>query len=98
MPETKRAKVIEVDFVARRRVQPGVPRHLLTTAAQTLYVGDDARDVTAARAAGMPVVVAAYGYLGDGDPPSLWGADAILESPDAVLQWMVDQGLTQKAA
>src|SRR4051794_27878549 len=48
--------------------------------ARTLYVGDDARDVAAARAAGMPVVVAAYGYLGDGDPPSLWGADAILDS------------------
>ena len=66
--------------------------------AQTLYVGDDARDVTAARAAGMPVVVAAYGYLGDGDPPTLWGADAILDSPEAVLGWMVDRGLTQKAA
>src|SRR5439155_3687103 len=33
---------------------------------QTLYVGDDERDVQAARAAGMPVVVAGYGYLGDG--------------------------------
>ena len=46
----------------------------------------------------MPVVVAAYGYLGDGDPPVLWGADAILDSPAAMLEWMVDRGLTQKAA
>jgi phosphoglycolate phosphatase len=59
--------------------------------ARTLYVGDDKRDVTAARAAGMPVVVAAYGYLGDQDPPSLWGADAVLDSPDAVLQWLIDR-------
>ena len=66
--------------------------------ARTLYVGDDKRDVDAARAAGMRVVVAGYGYLGDGDPPVLWGADAILDSPGAVLEWMVDQGLTQKAA
>jgi phosphoglycolate phosphatase len=65
---------------------------------RTLYVGDDKRDVDAARAAGMPVVVAAYGYLGDGDPPALWGADAILESPEAMMRWMVDRGLTQKAA
>ncbi len=66
--------------------------------ARTLYVGDDKRDVAAARAAGMPVVVAAYGYLGDGDPPALWGADAILESPEAVLEWLVDRGLTRQAA
>jgi 2-phosphoglycolate phosphatase len=66
--------------------------------ARTLYVGDDKRDVDAARAAGMRVVVAGYGYLGDGDPPVLWGADAILDSPGAVLEWMVDQGLTQQAA
>jgi phosphoglycolate phosphatase len=68
------------------------------TPSRTLYVGDDARDVTAARAAGMPVVVAAYGYLGDGDPPSFWGADAVLESPEAVLRWIVDRGLAQRAA
>jgi HAD superfamily hydrolase (TIGR01509 family) len=37
--------------------------------ARTLYVGDDKRDVTAARAAGMPVVVAGYGYLGDQTRP-----------------------------
>ena len=66
--------------------------------ARALYVGDDKRDVDAARAAGMPVVVAAYGYLGDGDPPLLWGADAVLESPRAVLDWMVERGLTRKAA
>jgi phosphoglycolate phosphatase len=69
-----------------------------TEPARTLYVGDDSRDVAAARAAGMPVVVAAYGYLGDGDPPSLWGADAVLDSPSAVLDWLVDRGLTQEAA
>ena len=66
--------------------------------ARTLYVGDDARDVTAARAAGMPVVVAAYGYLGDGDPPSFWGADAILDSPQEVLGWIIERGLAERAA
>ncbi len=55
---------------------------------RTLYVGDDERDVRAARAAGMPVVVAGYGYLGDGAPPALWGADAIVDSPGGVDAWM----------
>jgi phosphoglycolate phosphatase len=54
----------------------------------TLYVGDDVRDVQAARAAGMPVVVAGYGYLGDGMPPSQWGADAVLDSPAGIGAWI----------
>lgn len=53
-----------------------------------LYVGDDERDVQAARAAGMPVVAAAYGYLGDGPPPSLWGADAIVASVAELEAWI----------
>ncbi len=53
-----------------------------------LYVGDDERDVIAARAAGMPVLVAGYGYLGDGTPPSAWGADAIVDSPAGVGAWL----------
>ncbi len=55
---------------------------------RSLYVGDAERDVQAARAAGMKVVVAGYGYLGDGPPPSAWGADAILDSPLAIGSWM----------
>jgi len=54
----------------------------------TLYVGDDERDVLAARAAGMAVVVAAYGYLGDGAPPSEWKADGIVDSPGALDAWI----------
>ena len=54
----------------------------------SLYVGDDERDVVAAHAAGMPVVVAAYGYLGDGAPPSEWKADGIVDSPLALDTWI----------
>ena len=56
--------------------------------ADSLYVGDDERDVQAARAAGMPVVIAGYGYLGDGPPPALWKADAIVNSPAELSQWI----------
>jgi len=51
------------------------------SAATCLYVGDAPRDVEAARAAGMAVFVAAYGYLETGSEPSTWGADALLEHP-----------------
>lgn len=52
-----------------------------------LYVGDDERDVQAARAAGMPVLAAAYGYLGDGPAPTRWGADAVVDSPAGIARW-----------
>lgn len=54
----------------------------------TLYVGDDIRDIQAARAAGMKSLVAAYGYLGDSPPPSMWAADGIVDSPIAIAGWM----------
>jgi len=57
-------------------------------ASKSLYVGDDERDVQAARAAGMKVIVAGYGYLGDGVPAVQWGADAIVDSPLAIGAWM----------
>jgi 2-phosphoglycolate phosphatase len=52
-----------------------------------LYIGDDERDVQAARAAGMPVLAAGYGYLGDGPAPSQWGADAVVDSPSEIARW-----------
>ena len=56
--------------------------------ARTLYVGDDQRDVQAARAAGMPVLVAGYGYLGNGPGPSHWNADGIVNSAAEIGQWI----------
>ena len=55
---------------------------------RALYVGDDERDVQAARAAGMQAVVAGYGYLGDGAPPAAWNADAVVDSPAALDAWI----------
>lgn len=54
----------------------------------TLYVGDDERDVQAARAAGMPVIVAGYGYLGSGTPPTMWNADGIVRDAKEIGTWI----------
>ena len=63
-------------------------RHLEVRPPDTLYVGDDERDVQAARAAGMPVLVAGYGYLGDGPAPDAWGADAVVDSDEGIGAWI----------
>ena len=53
-----------------------------------LYVGDDLRDVQGARAAGMPVAAAGWGYLGDETDPETWGADVVLAHPAEVLGFL----------
>jgi len=57
-------------------------RRLAIDPAACSYVGDDRRDVDAGRAAGMATVVAAWGYLGLGDPVSAWGAGTVVDHPD----------------
>lgn len=52
-----------------------------TEPSRCIYVGDDLRDMLAARAAGMGAVAAAWGYLGDSLPLEEWGADTIIQSP-----------------
>lgn len=63
-------------------------RQLGQPAENCLYVGDDLRDVQAGRAAGMGTLVAAWGYLGVGEPIDSWGADAIIQRPEDVLNWL----------
>jgi phosphoglycolate phosphatase len=55
---------------------------------QCVYVGDDVRDMQAGRAAGMPTLAASWGYLGQGEPVHAWGADAVLETPLQLLNWL----------
>lgn len=51
-----------------------------------VYLGDDARDIAAARAAGMRSVVALWGYRLPDDDPALWGGDVMLEQVQQLLQ------------
>ena len=52
------------------------------------YVGDDARDIVAGRAAGMKTVAATYGYLGEVSDLSRWEADLHIDSPLDLLKWL----------
>ncbi len=61
-------------------------RRLNLSPIECVYVGDDARDILAGRAAGMATVAARYGYLGAGADVARWGADAEVNSPLEVLK------------
>jgi len=60
-------------------------RRLSILPSRAIYVGDDLRDIQAARAASMPSVAAAYGYLGEHGDVSAWEADHIVPRPQDVL-------------
>ena len=83
----QRAKcVISGDSVAQPKPHPGgllaaAKALSITPSANTIYVGDDERDMQAALAANMTPVVARYGYLGNGNPPTKWGAKLFIDSP-----------------
>jgi 2-phosphoglycolate phosphatase len=48
---------------------------------ECIYVGDDERDILAARAANMPSVVALWGYRLDEDDPIAWQGDVMIDEP-----------------
>lgn len=52
--------------------------------ARALFVGDDARDVEAGRAAGCRTVAVTWGYV-EGQTLADWGADAIIDHPRELL-------------
>ena len=86
------ACIVGGDTTARAKPHPDPLLHaaaaLRLPPSACLYVGDDLRDVQAARAAGMPVIAAKYGYLGDGGSIESWQADAIIDHPREVLDYL----------
>ncbi len=55
---------------------------LRVAASECVYLGDDLRDIQAARAAGMRPVAVAWGY---GENLDSWNAEAILERPEDLI-------------
>lgn len=55
---------------------------------QCVYVGDDLRDMQAARAAGMLGIGARFGYIDSAEKPDEWPADGWIDSPLRLLDWV----------
>ncbi|MDR6841105.1 phosphoglycolate phosphatase [Pseudoxanthomonas sacheonensis] len=87
--ETRCAVLIGGDTLAEKKPHPlpllVAAERMGFAAGDCVYVGDDERDIQAARAAGMPSIAALWGYRQDHEDPAEWGADAILETPGDLL-------------
>ena len=93
--ETRCAVLIGGDSLPARKPDPLPLRvaaeRMAVDIADCVYVGDDERDIAAARAAGMRSVVALWGYRLEGDDPVAWQGDVMLEAPRDMLDascWM----------
>lgn len=88
---SRAACVVSGDTCSRAKPDPEPMLHACHIVAvepgHCLYVGDAERDVQAARAVGMPVVVALYGYLSENDCPEEWGGDGHIQHPLDLLDY-----------
>ena len=77
------------DSLPRRKPDPDQLLHACAAcsvpAAQSVYVGDDERDIVAARNAGMKSVAALWGYRLEHEDPYAWAANAAVEAPRDLL-------------
>jgi len=87
--ETRCAVLLGGDSLPVRKPDPEpllhAARQLGVAPAACVYVGDDERDIVAARAAAMPSVVALWGYRLEDDDPLAWQADRMVASPHDLL-------------
>jgi phosphoglycolate phosphatase len=84
--------MVSGDSLSRRKPDPDQLHHaanmLGISEEDTIYMGDDPRDVQAGKAAGMKTAVAAYGYIQDEHDPRTWGADVVFQKPLELKDWL----------
>ena len=90
------ACVVSGDTLSERKPHPLPLLHAAKLAGvapeSCIYVGDAERDVQAAHAAGMPALVATYGYLQAGEDWQAWGGDGFVAQPGDLLDWLARSG------
>ena len=89
------------DTVSRGKPAPDPVLHacrlLEVEPADTLFVGDDRRDIEAGRAAGTATAAALWGYVPDDEDPTEWRADLRLTSPAALMTGIADWQQRERA-
>jgi len=89
---SRAAVVVSGDTTPHAKPHPAPLLHaasaLGVAPASCVYVGDDLRDIEAGQAAGMPTIVAGYGYIGTAGDPALWPATGWIAQPLDLLDWL----------
>lgn len=87
--DTRFAILIGGDTLPQRKPHPLPLLHaaeaLGVAIEDCVYVGDDERDIAAARAAGMRSIAVLWGYRLHEETPETWQADAIVDAPRDLL-------------
>jgi N-acetyl-D-muramate 6-phosphate phosphatase len=87
------AVLVGGDTTPHRKPHPAPLQHALQELGlaphEVVYVGDDLRDVQAAHAAGLAALAVRWGYLGQGVPIDSWGASAVLDRPQQLLEHLL---------
>jgi phosphoglycolate phosphatase len=77
-------------FLAKPHPAPVLAAREATGGGRFVFIGDSTYDIRAAKAAGVPVVAAAYGYCDR--PPHELGADAVIDSFDSLIPVLAGLG------
>jgi 2-phosphoglycolate phosphatase len=87
------ACVVSGDTLPKRKPDPEPLLHacqlLNVQPSDCVYIGDSERDIQAAKSAGMPSLLAHWGYLADTDPFEAWQADGIIRNPKEIIDWLI---------
>jgi phosphoglycolate phosphatase len=86
------ACIVSGDSTANRKPHPEpmllACRRAGSEPAECLYVGDAERDIEAGREAGMPTLIALFGYIEGHEKPAEWGASGLITAPREILGWV----------
>ncbi len=86
---SRAAAIVSGDTLEQRKPHPAPIFHACelagSKAEECLYVGDAERDIEAGNRAGMPSIVALFGYIAESDTPEQWGAHASIQCPQDII-------------
>ena len=81
--------IVSGDTLEQRKPHPAPILHACkqagSEAAECIYIGDAERDIEAANRAGMPSIVALFGYIAESDTPDDWGAHSSIKHPQEII-------------
>jgi len=86
---SRTSAIVSGDTLEQRKPHPAPILHACkqagSEAAECIYIGDAERDIEAGNRAGMPSIVALFGYIAESDIPDDWGAHSSINHPQEII-------------